>query len=62
MPDFFLQTSGSLRDPRGHPVPGGRAEGRQWEQSLHELLHQVTTGTPNVDLLQWRVTAAARDS
>eukprot|EP00971_Amphidinium_carterae_P315399 6269041-Amphidinium_carterae.2 len=60
--DFYLQTSGSLRDVRGNPVDGGRVEGRQWEQSLHELLEHVTTGAPSVDVLQWRVTATATES
>eukprot|EP00971_Amphidinium_carterae_P265325 5263482-Amphidinium_carterae.1 len=40
MPDFFLQMSGSLRDSRGNPVSGGRVGGKQWEKSLHELLHE----------------------
>eukprot|EP00971_Amphidinium_carterae_P000340 7223-Amphidinium_carterae.1 len=55
------QTSGSLRDARGHPVPGGRVGGKQWEKSLHELLHEVNLGNSGAEALQWRVTAVARE-
>eukprot|EP00971_Amphidinium_carterae_P302453 6010049-Amphidinium_carterae.1 len=61
LPDFFLQTSGSLRDSKGNPISAGRPGGKQWEKSLHELLHHVNKGRPGVDALQWRVTAVARD-
>eukprot|EP00971_Amphidinium_carterae_P119645 2370369-Amphidinium_carterae.1 len=42
MPNFFLQTSGSLRDARGNPIAAGRVGGKQWEKPLHELLHKVS--------------------
>eukprot|EP00971_Amphidinium_carterae_P103157 2041962-Amphidinium_carterae.1 len=62
LPDFFLQTSGSLRDARGNPIPAGRAGGKQWEKSLHALLYEVNQGKVGAEALQWRVTAVAREA
>eukprot|EP00971_Amphidinium_carterae_P113121 2240888-Amphidinium_carterae.1 len=54
MPNFFLHTSGSLRDGRGNPIAAGRPGGKQWEKPLHELLHEVSMKRPGADVLQWR--------
>eukprot|EP00971_Amphidinium_carterae_P102398 2027273-Amphidinium_carterae.1 len=62
LPDFFLQTSGSLRDARGHPISAGRQGGKQWEKPLHDLLYEVNRGKVGAEALQWRVTAVAREA
>eukprot|EP00971_Amphidinium_carterae_P100520 1988262-Amphidinium_carterae.1 len=61
MPNFFLQTSGTLRDGRGLPA-GNREGGKQWEKPLHDLLREVCSRRARADFLQWRVTAVAREA
>eukprot|EP00971_Amphidinium_carterae_P284713 5652681-Amphidinium_carterae.1 len=61
MPNFFLQTSGKLRDGRGLPAEG-RVGGKQWEKPLHDLLREVCGKRARADFIQWRVTAVAREA